>query len=280
MHGEASLLDVEPRKPDPAREFVFAHRVFGAPGAYFKREDQSGEPVLCVDLGDIKATLGFDTLRRSFAIAPDTPDGRMLEAVARGLEFVRRIRPGDAIPAELLDGSASWKVEARHVATAKRRLAARLPAPLAADAAETIDMLAEELAYIEALRERVAHKRKLVETFKGLRGVHKRDRNVTGQIDGTIRLLERPVAEYENRLAAIDARTAAIAEAIGDCGGVIDQVRETRDHLHAQTMLWDDLLALWANSEPGRPSVEQRKIAESYRFAARHFPDASEWATG
>jgi hypothetical protein len=322
MNDQSSLLDNEPRKPDPSRAFVFAHKVFAAPKAYFKLDEQSLDPVLAVDLGDLKATLGFETLRRSFGIAPDGPDGRLLEAVARGLKYVRRIRPGDAIPAELLDGSASWKVEPRHVAISKGRvvagllawigqgakaessiefaaladddavklsiqsafgkLAARLGLPddRREEVVDMVDLLAEELAYIEALRERVAFKRKLVDLFKRLRGLYKRDRNALGQIERAVLLLERPVLDYEYRLGMVDAQTGETANAIVNLHRQIDFVRETRDLLHSETMRWEDLLTSWEDSETDRSPAQQRKIADTYRFAARHFPAASEWSTG
>lgn len=319
MQDQSPTLENEPRAPDPARVFVFAHKVFAAPSAYFKLDEQSGEPVLAVDLGDIKATLGFETLRRSFGIAPDSPDGRLLDAVARGLKYVRRIRPGDAIPAELLDGSASWKVEPRHVAISKGRIAAGLlawigqgakadsPVEFAALADDTgaklkiqaafgklaarlglpderreevvdmVDLLAEELAYIEALRERVALARKLVELFKRLRGPYKRERGALGHLERAVQLLERPVVDYENRIAMVDAQTGETANAILNLHRQIDFVRETRDLLHAETMRWDDLLAGWEDPGEERAAAQQRKIAATYRFAARHFPVASEW---
>jgi hypothetical protein len=319
MHDPPPLLECEPRRPDPAREFVFAHRVFAAPNTYFKRDEQSQEPVLAVDLGDLKATLGFETLRRSFGIAPDSTDGRLLEAVARGLEYVPRIRPGDAIPAELLDGSASWKVEPRHVAISKGRIAAGLlawigqgakaesAAEFAALADDTgaklkiqsafgklatrlglpderreevvdmVDFLAEELAYIEALRERVALKRNLVETLKRLRAAYRREREILGHVERAAQLLERPVIAYENRLGMVDGQIGETAGAILDLHRRIDFLRETRDHLHAQTMRWDDLLMAWDAPAPERSPAEQRKIAATYRFAARHFSAASEW---
>ncbi|MFM7347569.1 MAG: hypothetical protein ACKO1J_19625 [Tagaea sp.] len=269
MQDSPSPQDRDPRTPDPARTFVFGHKVFAAPNAHFKLDEQTGEPVFSVDLGDLKAMLGFETLRRSFAIAPASPDDRLLEAVARGLRFVRRIRPGDAIPAELLDGSASWKAEAHHAARAKARLAS---AGLAAD---KLEFLAEELAYIEALRERVSLARGLVENLRRLRGDYKRERAKRDLIELAVRLLERPVAGYESRLAKVDAGAATGAAAAFD--RLIDLARDTRDYLHAETMRWDDLLAAWAHPETSRSPAEERKIAAASRFAARHFPATSEW---
>ena len=35
----------------------------------------------------------------------------MLKPVAQGLKYVKDIRPGDTIPRELLDGTASWSID-------------------------------------------------------------------------------------------------------------------------------------------------------------------------
>ena len=44
----------------------------------------------------------------------------MSGALARSLSFVLEIRAGDSIPNELLDGSASWAIEPRHVERAHK----------------------------------------------------------------------------------------------------------------------------------------------------------------
>lgn len=269
MHEGSAFLEREPRKPDPARTFVFTHRVFAAPNAHFKLDEQTGEPVLSVNLGELKAALSLDTLCRSFSIRPESSDGRMLEAIARALRFVRRIRPGDTIPVELLDGSASWKVEAWHLARANARLAGMC------GGSDELEFFAEELAYIEALRDRVALSRGLLATLGRLSGSYKRIPATLQLIELAVRLLERPVAGYESCLAKVDALTAT-GSAFG-LDGSIDLVRETRDHLHAETMRWEDLLAVWGHPEPLRSAAEERKIAMTSRFAARHFPANEDW---
>ena len=126
----------------------------------------------------------------------------MLALIAASLDFVTSLRLGDALPAEVLSGEASWEPSAQHLRLAHARLrlqlaawqpgAARedrsgldppaliaaaeapsLRAPLAdacRRAAEALNLpgpdavtqmleaLAEELAYVEALRERLLHR--------------------------------------------------------------------------------------------------------------------------
>lgn len=306
-----------PRVPDDNRHFVFVHRVFAAPGAVFKLDANTGEPVLALDLGNVKACLPFPALIKAFEIAPDSPDSRQLDAVARGLRHVRRIAPGDSIPAELLDGSASWKVEAQHVAAARGKLfagllaalgkrpdaktprdyailaenASLLPeladgykllagkmgldAKLAGDAEAIVDGLAEEFAYIEALRERVAQTRGLVDTLGNLRDAYRRDRTTLDQVARIVQLLARPVTAYERRLHLLDSKIADTVDSVLNMTQRVALTREVRDRLHAELMRWDDLLALWNRGVSARG--QRARIDETARFAARHFPIASDW---
>lgn len=321
----ASDIAAPPGERPTTREnrlFVFVHRLFAAPGAVFKLDPNTGEPVLALDLGNVKANLPFHAVMRAFDITHDSPDARQLDAVARGLRHVRQIRPGDSIPAELLDGSASWKVEARHVAAAKGRLIAGLPgasgrlppakspmefaalandpaiAPVAREryaalgeslgppaksadeAAVTIDGLSEELAYIEALRERIGGLRGLIATLRAARDIYRRDRAVLERISRTIQLLERPIAEYERRFEAFDKNFADTVSVARNAAQRIGVARELRDTMHAETMRWDATIDAWAIGLGGTPRSQRARIDETYRFAARHFPIASDWNAG
>ena len=107
---------------DRATHFIFEHKVFASLDGFFGLSREHREPVFFVSFGEMNAALPFGTLRREFAIEPDSGDDRLLEVVAQGLRYVKEIRPGDSIPRELLDGSASWTVEEAH----RRRSAQRI----------------------------------------------------------------------------------------------------------------------------------------------------------
>lgn len=112
--------------PDRSTHFVFEHRVFNVKGAHFALTADGVEPAFHVNLGDLRAALRLDALRNEFGISLDSPDGELLGIVEKSLRFVKEIRPGDSIPRELLDGSASWSVEERHRALASGRLAVQI----------------------------------------------------------------------------------------------------------------------------------------------------------
>jgi hypothetical protein len=107
-------------------QFSFAHRLFSVPGVWFGRTADLRDAALHIPMGDYTATVTLDTLRTAFRIARGGPDDRMLDLVAGSLDHVKRITPGEKLPREVLDGSASWTVEDRHAHLARGRLALRL----------------------------------------------------------------------------------------------------------------------------------------------------------
>jgi hypothetical protein len=123
-----SLMTEAPRVAAPARRFDFAHKVFSVKDALFQIDPQTDDPVFSVDLGDVRANLTFVALRAAFGLGRDDPDSKLLDDVGRALSFVRRIRPGDTMPSELLDGTASWTVSDQHRAIARGRITVGLMA--------------------------------------------------------------------------------------------------------------------------------------------------------
>ena len=64
---------------------------------------------MVVLLGEREAALPLRALQREFDIADESEDGRMLALIAASLDFVTSLRLGDALPAEVLSGEASWE---------------------------------------------------------------------------------------------------------------------------------------------------------------------------
>lgn len=112
-------------EPSTSTHFLFQSKVFSLPGGYFTLHEHV-EPVFAVHLGDVWGKIPFRTLRESFYIDDRSEDARLLGVVEKGLKYVKEIRPGDSIPRELLDGTASWRVEERHLTIARGRLTLQL----------------------------------------------------------------------------------------------------------------------------------------------------------
>ena len=107
-----------------ATEFAFTHKIFSLPGACIVMDEARREPAFHVMLGDLRVSLSFDVLQREFNI--QERDSELLAIATRGLHYVHEIRPFDSIPRELLDGSASWSVEERHLRIACAKLVGQI----------------------------------------------------------------------------------------------------------------------------------------------------------
>ncbi|MDX2221734.1 MAG: hypothetical protein SFV21_03230 [Rhodospirillaceae bacterium] len=128
--------------------FNFGARVFQAPGARLYKPDNLDQPVFVVDLGDMKGEIKLPNLRKQFGIADGSHDDALLDIAVKALKFVEDVRPGDRIPNEILDGTASWTVSPRHKHLAKTRLEAQLIAWISGKpvATQTPDQLSQLLA--------------------------------------------------------------------------------------------------------------------------------------
>jgi hypothetical protein len=106
--------------------FNFHHRVFASPGAKFKLYGRDRRPVFSIDVGKVEGIIELIALCREFGIDADSHDGRLIKLARDGLQFVPDIKPGDAMPSELLTGEASWNVRDTHVRIAHERLQIQL----------------------------------------------------------------------------------------------------------------------------------------------------------
>jgi len=119
-----------PPVPVPAgprnTHFDFQARVFQAPGAHFELTGHPKKAMFAVDMGAGSGYISLQHLRSTFHIAPGSHDDQLIDKAEAGLRFVPDIRPGDEIPNEILDGTASWTVARRHKQIARDRLQVQL----------------------------------------------------------------------------------------------------------------------------------------------------------
>ncbi len=106
----------------PSERFVFTARVFRIPGAYFAKENGTGNAAFHLPLGGLSACVPLASLRDEFGIDPQSSDGKLLCRVEQALRFVQQVRHGDSLPQEIIDGSASWKFAPQHLMIARGRL--------------------------------------------------------------------------------------------------------------------------------------------------------------
>lgn len=315
---DAGELDLDFKEVDRSTYFFFDHKVFQLKGAHFALTDDGTEAALHVELGKLRAAMRLPVLRAEFGIDPDSPDGNLLAIIERSLRFVKEIRPGDSIPLELLDGTASWSVEPRHRLRAQGRfwvkMIADTDAALAVDetlrqfvnapdtqsrllkvaeeigasldlgarGAETvmtrIDKLAREFAYIEALREQCGLVAAITGKVNELLRVYRGDGATTEELSRILTLLRRPVEEFAATFTMLDGLCLDIRLAVKQIDDRVERIRNRRDDLHTSLMKWAPILACWNTLVPRRHTPVKQAIGELYRFTARHFVLQQSWS--
>lgn len=196
----------------------------------FRRAESDGAPVMVVPLGDRQAALPLRALQREFGIADDSPDGRMLAQIAEALDFVEALRPGDALPAEVLSGEASWQPHARYLALALGKLRFQLLAWIDPEAAGVSGVDAAGLDRLEA---DPAHRARVQRAFEqaaltlGLEGPQQavdtlsRIAQEMSYIEALRDDLLRPVRQMQERLAQLQPGR----QMGSDRQGVLERVR-------------------------------------------------------
>ncbi len=186
-----------PTPPNRSTHFLFDHKVFTLENCRFLVSKATDEPVMRFALGKNDAEVVLDKLCNEFAIDPKSFDGQLLDMVKKGLKYVPEIRPGDTIPNELIDGTASWRVDEKHFMIAKGRLTVQLVTWLTGG--ETVISSPEQLAQIvddPATKGRVQEAFKMIANKLALSGdgeveVGKRIENLAKELSYVEALRER-----------------------------------------------------------------------------------------
>lgn len=134
-----------------------------------------------------------------------------------------------------------------------------------------LELLARELCYIEALRDRFSKipeiEQKMVELGRSYAG----DRGAKMELNRVQTLLKSGIAEYLALFSEVDAQTGEIIAALKSIDRQVAYIRQKRDDLHFLIMQWDphiEDLPKWHT----RPHPETDKALHSlYRFLAPRF---------
>lgn len=142
-----SMMESSAQTTMRVTSFVFESKIFHVKGAYFFKSKRDGRVLLHLDLGDMQASVDAISLMNEFKIKPGSKDAELVELVNKSLNFVPRIVPGDNIPSEILNGSASWSITEAHLSTARNIVLLRLAQWVIGDQTDKIDygMLGERL---------------------------------------------------------------------------------------------------------------------------------------
>ena len=191
--------------------FDFEHKVFAIEGGYFSLSNDKTQPVYHVPLGATFGSVPLNTLRSTFEIAENSHDDTLLGIVEASLRFVKIIRPGEAIPPELLDGSASWQVSDEHRQLARNRLLIQLASWVSGN-----EIVVSDAGQIEQILEDPGTKQRIAEAYN--------------QLTQRLGLPPERKSEVETRINTF-AHELAYIEALRDRYGAVRAILEKIERL-------------------------------------------------
>lgn len=308
---------------DGKTHFAFKHGVFSLDGSYFDLDNITGKARFHMPLGEMMAAIELKALNDEFKIDPGSSDGELLEVVESSLKYVHQIRVNDAIPTEILDGSASWAVQDAHRQVASDRIDAQLITWVDGQEEVIRDLarlskiannreaeakinkayvdLAKRLKLGDEGREKVvtnighikhelAYIAALYDTFGEMRGISAKlkkalrafdERDAKEDIDRILALMTPALGDIDMQFEQLEASTCEIVTVMGKFDEHVALIRQTRDDLHNNFMIWQELLDLWPNDLAADKSSDElhRVIKKTYQFAAKNCAQVKTWAS-
>lgn len=140
-----------------------------------------------------------------------------------------------------------------------------------------VEELANELAYIEALRDRYRRVRSMDVKIQELRRLYGREKSILEIADQVARLAERALKEFDQMFLEIDAQTGEILSVLKNLNSQIPYIRDKRDDIHVRLMAWDELLDRWDQAETKIDRNNPNLLRDTYKFLAPRFMLVKEW---
>lgn len=140
-----------------------------------------------------------------------------------------------------------------------------------------IEGLAEEFAYIEALRDRHQNVIMMNEKILGLRKLYAHELSVFEIVDSVARLMQLAVKDYQNILDQVDAQTGEIMAVLRNIDAQVKFVHELRDDLYRRLVSWDEMFVAWMPATVIRSESNEVLLRQTYRFLAPRFIQGDNW---
>ncbi len=140
-----------------------------------------------------------------------------------------------------------------------------------------IETLAQELAYIEALRDTFGEVQKIDEKVQGLRRLYGADRSMIDTTDQVARLSQRALKLLQDYFDQVDAQTGEILSMLKNIENQIGYIREVRDALHCRLLPWEDFIQIWKTVFVVRSDENTNRIRDIYQFLAPRYMQFNDW---
>jgi len=140
-----------------------------------------------------------------------------------------------------------------------------------------VEMLADELSYIEALRELYTGVKSILPTLNEITKSSKYD-NFSRECSQSVkRLLIQALQEYGQEFLQLDAQTGEIIAVLKNVKSQVEFIRQMRDDLARRLLAWEGIERKWRTLSKKNQNAVEEALIETYRFLALRFLPAVNW---
>jgi hypothetical protein len=144
-----------------------------------------------------------------------------------------------------------------------------------------VEDLARELAFIEALRDRLLRRvQALPPRLESIALAWRGDSASLETMTQVRRLAERALEQIRARFHELDAQTGEVMPALRNLESHRTFIRCTRDWLHRSRRAWDPILDAWDAPTATQEEKLPRLLTRTYQFLAPRFMIVTEWLAG
>ena len=141
-----------------------------------------------------------------------------------------------------------------------------------------LESIARELAYIEALRERLLHPlRNMARRFDAVGSGWRGDSTHMEMLILVRRLTSTALSQVNGCFVAVDAQSADVLTALGNVAATRAVIRANRDWLYRSQRAFAPILTEWQAAPRQLDDQFWSLLGRSYRFLAPRFMGFKEW---
>ena len=228
-----------------------------------------------LSLGD---RLPSEVLNGHASWEPSAEHKRLAMNIVR-LQLLSWIDPDAADPAK---GDPLLRLEnepalRQQVQLAFERAAAELGLPDSNAVVPLVQELAGELAYIEALRDRLLRPvQAITARLERLGSAHRGDSQRQETLSRVLRLALSARHAFQERFDELAAQTGEVMSALRNMESQQAFIRSIRDQLYREQRAWQAILDGWACADPAE-EVPWDLITRTYQFLAPRYMPVTEW---
>lgn len=141
-----------------------------------------------------------------------------------------------------------------------------------------LETLAQELGYIEALRDKFGRIVKIGRRLKEMADLGKTSQHVPDVIDQAAKLMRPAIEQFVGLIKEADAVTADVMGVLKNLDTSITAIRTHRDDLYQRMTPWNELLEAWEKCKETDICAETTNLASRMvRMLAPRFMPSKEW---